>query len=478
MSGLETWKDALRAGARRDPQRVVLRWQQQSYSYARLDAAAQALAEQLGPLAPGARVALAAASSPLSLLLGFACWRRGATLVPLNTRLSTSEQDQLLADCAPALLISDGSYAGEHSRLSWQQLQERPRRPCPPRSVDPEDAALILYTSGSTGRPKGVLLSFRMLAANIANTVAGFGLYPQDRTLLYAPLFHTGGWNVLTLPLLSIGGCTRILPRFDPDEVLVHLPDATVLFGVPTMFRMLLDAGLGTGKHTGLRFVISGGAPCPVSLIEAYLDRGIPFRQGYGMTEVGPNCFRFPAGQERAKAGSVGLPMPGTRVRLDRDGELLIAGRHLFSGYLNQPARSREVLSEGYLRSGDLAEVDADGCFRIIGRKKEMYISGGENVYPAEVECSLLEHPDLAEVAVVGVPDPRWGEVGCACVVPRRPGFDAEALRAHCDGRLARYKHPRHLRVYRELPRSALGKVLREQLLREFLVSEPLVAPC
>lgn len=426
-------------------------------------------------LAPGDRLATLAYGGAEQVALFFACQRSGVALVPLNWRLSAAELGAVVEDCSPRLVLFDEEFREAAEALGPRAEPLSCFAGLPPLSwpgaEPPEEAVpLILYTSGTTGRPKGAMLSTRMLRANAEQTAEGWGLDSGDSTVTAAPLFHTGGWNVLTLPLLLIGGHVTLLKRFDAARVaaLAQAGRASVLFGVPTMLEALLLAGLSRGP----RFVISGGAPCPKRVVDAYLDLGVSFRQGFGMTEAGPNCFRFPEGEERRKAGTVGLPMPGTEMRLTdeggreaSEGELWIGGPHLFSGYLGRPDETAATLAGGWVRTGDLARRDQDGFYRILGRKKEMYITGGENVYPGEVEAVLLAHPGVREAAVIGVPDERWGESSVAFIVPRaeRP-LTPQELRAFLDGRLARYKRPRELRFLDELPRNAMGKVLRPAL--------------
>ena len=417
-------------------------------------------------LAPGDRIATLAYGTAEHVALFFACQRAGLTLVPLNWRLSAAELSAVVADCAPRALLFDEAFlcasglpcktepmanVGLSTQVPW--TGDAPR---------PEATPLILYTSGTTGKPKGAMLSNRMIAANVRQTNAAWELGEGDSTVTAAPFFHTGGWNVLTLPLLAAGGSVTLLKRFDAAKIagLAAAGRASVLFGVPSMLELLLAAGL-----RGPRFVISGGAPCPERLIRDFLERGVALRQGFGMTEAGPNCFVFPAGEESRKAGSVGRPMPGTEMRLSDDGELWIRGPHLFSGYLGRPAETAAALVDGWVRTGDLAAQDEDGCYRILGRKKDMYISGGENVYPGEVEVVLAAHPAVLDASVVGVPDERWGEAGVAFVVPKpeRPLGPAE-LMAFLDGRLARYKRPREIRLLTELPRNSMGKVQKPEL--------------
>ena len=444
-----------------------------SYTYAALareSRKALAALRSLG-LKEGDRVAVLAQNSAETVLLFLACRAGGLTLAPLNWRLAGAELAVVLADFSPAMLFVSPDFAaaavgtqsmplGDFARLRAAAADPGPRAR-PPLA---ESVPLVLYTSGTTGRPKGAMLPNRMLDANAVNTALGWELGPGDATVGCAPLFHTGGWNVMTLPLLWVGGTVTLTARFEAGRTaaLLRAGKATALFGVPTMFQSLLAEDL-TGAHP--KFLISGGAPCPAPLLEAYLSRGFAFKQGFGLTEAGPNCFCFPDGDVRRKRGSVGVPMPGTEMRLAEDGELWIRGPHVFSGYLGRPEETAVTLVDGWVRTGDLAQRDADGYYYVLGRKKEMYISGGENVYPVEVETALHAHPGVLEAAVVGVPHELWGEVGRAFVVAR-PGarLDAVELSRFLDGRLARYKQPKEIRIRPDLPKNAMGKVLKGAL--------------
>lgn len=478
----------LEAAATRSPEKTALVDDSAgcSYDYAALLARSRELGRRLHELGVGAgdRVAVLANNRAETIFLLFACAERGAILAPLNHRLALPELETVLADCSPKLLLYGREFAETAAALAIPGLTPLPigglaesgsdMKLCKYSGdnlhnfmSDPEVPVLILYTSGTTGAPKGVVLSRGMILANARQTREGWGLNHDDATVTCAPLFHTGGWNVLTLPLLLAGGTVDLHERFDARAVAEAAARgrATVLFGVPTMYQMLLEhKALLASPSSRLRFVISGGAPCPKPVISEYLASGINFRQGFGMTEAGPNCFCFPPSAVEEKMGSVGMTMPGTRMRL-MDGELQIAGPHLFSGYWNRPTETGETLADGWVRTGDLAERDEDGFWWILGRRKDMFISGGENVYPAEVEQVLAAHPAVAEAAVIGVADARWQEVGMAFVVPR-PGhaLDAELLRRFCDGRLARYKQPKAYEFLDALPKNAVGKVQKREL--------------
>lgn len=419
----------------------------------------------------GDRVAFLATNHLAHLTLLFACQRLGAILVPLNYRLSQAELAEQLAQVTPALTLvaGDCSLAATHLRLEEQNLPAAgdyaAAVPCAARPL------LILFTSGSSGRPKGVLLNGRMLAANIEHTRLNWELDSRDSTTTHAPFFHTGGYNVFTLPLLHAGGHLVLLDRFEAGQILdlINAGRVTVFFGVPTMFDLLArDPAFADTDLSRLRFVISGGAPCQSATQTPWRERGVSFRQGFGMTEVGPNCFTIDDETARRQPDAVGRPMPGTRMLVldgagapvadGEIGELCIAGPHLCAGYWQNETAHRAARFDDFWRTGDLAVCDADGCYRIMGRKKEMYISGGENVYPGEVVRHLIELDGVSDALVIGVPDARWGEVGFALLETHQT-YDVAACRAFLEPRLSRYKHPLHVLCLAEFPLLANGKV-------------------
>jgi fatty-acyl-CoA synthase len=323
-------------------------------------------------------------------------------------------------------------------------------------------------------------LPHRVLVWNSLNTNIGWELRADDVSIVHTPLFHTGGINVLLIPLLHAGGTLVLMRDWEPQRCLelIERERVTVFFAVPTMFQMLLDAPRFAQTDFGsVRFFISGGAPCPVPLIEAYQARGISFRQGYGLTEVSVNCFTLNPEDAIRKVGSVGRPIFHLDARLVDEqgqdaadgaiGELWLRGPTVCAGYWNNLEATRAAITDGWFHTGDLARLDDEGYYYIVDRKKDMFISGGENVYPAEVERALYEHPAVAECAVIGVPDARWGEVGCALIVVRGDATlaDDDVLR-HCRQRLGRYKVPKHVLFMDELPHNSSGKVLKP-LLRE-----------
>lgn len=486
--------DFARTWARYLPERPALVFGEHSLSYGDLDARADALAAWLtGPLGlkHGDRVALYAYNHPAFFELLLACLRTGLVLAPINTRLAAREVTQLLALAEPALLVADercravaveACPAGVHLE-GVEGLATRALPPPSPaertawRTSTWEDTACLLFTSGTTGLPKAAELPVRQLFWNAVNTQWAWELRRDDATVLYTPLFHTGAINVLALPLLLLGGLVVIHDGFSAPAILADSEryHASVLFGVPTTFQMLdADPGLERGFAT-VRMVVCGGAPLPVSLIQRYRERGITLLQGFGMTEVGPNCFYLPRERAFDKAGSVGRPMPYVQARVvvgdreagvDEVGELCLAGPVVTAGYFRNAEATKKALVDGWFHTGDLAKVDADGFFTIAGRQKDMFISGGENVYPAEVEVALAGHPAVVESAVVGMPDERWGEVGCAFVVTEKAATEAE-LKEFLQERLARYKVPRRFVLKAELPRNSSGKVVKAALADE-----------
>ena len=346
-----------------------------------------------------------------------------------------------------------------------------------PRWPGEGDAWYLLFTSGTTGRPKGVIQTPRMALANYVNIGVPIDLTSADATCNVLPMFHTGGLNLYTMPTLLVGATALVTRAFEPGHVLDVLEQrATVMFGVPAVYQMLADhPRVADADLARVRSWACGGAPLPVPLIERYGARGITIRQGFGMTETGPTVFLIDEANALAKAGSVGKPQLLAEVRIvDRDrrdvpdgeaGELLVRGPGVTPGYWERPDATDEAFAPGgWLHSGDVARCDADGYYTIVDRWKDMYISGGENVFPGEVELVLHAHPQVAEAAVVGVPDERWGEVGKAVLVPAGGDVDVDDVLAHCRAHLASYKVPKHVETIAELPRNAAGKVAKQEL--------------
>lgn len=439
----------------------------------------------------GDRVGVISQNCVEMLDLLFACGKLGAIYTPYNWRLTAGELRPMVEDANPKLLcygprfedlareldVPERAALGEFDRL----LEAMPETAPPPVSISLDDPWMILYTGGTTGRAKGAIISHRQVTWNAWNTIAGFGLSPEDRVPILTPFFHTGGLHVFTTPLVQLGGTSILMGHFEPGLMLetIRSERVTILFMVPTMFQMVMNhPDFAAADFSRIKFMISGGAPCPRPVYEAYWAKGVLFKSGYGMTEVGPNCFVMPDHEVKRKAGSVGFPIfhAGMRIMAEDGrpcgpgevGELQIAGPHVCSGYWRNPDASRQANPDGWFRTGDLAYRDDEGFYYIVDRKKDMFISGGENVYPVEVEEALYQHPAVAEVAVIGVPDPFWGEVGKAVVV-LRPGASVtdKELLAFCRERLAHFKVPKRVEFRQALPKSAAGKILKRELRNE-----------
>lgn len=456
----------------------------------------------------GDRVAFLLANRTAALEAVFACARMGAIALPVNTRLAPPEVRTLLDDATPKVLLHEAALAplvaaacglakappevhlpvgGTPDAYEAALAGERDGEPA--ADVSAEEPMLLLYTSGTTGTPKGALLPHRKSLFNSLNAALFFELTARDRVLVPLPLFHSFGLTILTIPALYAGARVVLQRPFDPAGLweIVARERITMLGAVPTMLQAMLEAleaAARTPDLSSLRFLFSAGAALPVALIEAYEARhGLVVKQGFGQTETSVLCC-LDSDDALRKAGSVGKPVFHADVRVVRRallgdppsrwedcppgeaGEIVVRGPITMLGYWRRPEATAETLREGWLRTGDLATVDAEGFVTLVGRARELYITGGENVYPAEVEAAYRIHPDIAEIAVVGVPDPRWGEVGEAFVV-LRPGasLDPEALREWGSERLARYKLPRRFRAVRELPRTVTGKVQKHLLL-------------
>jgi fatty-acyl-CoA synthase len=454
---------------------------------ARVSACAHVLTESLA-LRKGDRLAVLAGNSIEFLELFFAAARTGMVFVPLNTKNTAYELQYILDNCTPRILLYefDTPVSGVDRRLTiaeYATLRDRVlagvREPFTRVPLDGEDLLCLLYTSGTTGRPKGVRVPHRMVAWNGYNTAVGWQLREDDVSPVFTPLYHAGGLGAFLVPILTIGGTIVLHRAFEVDEVWRVIEDekCTVVLGVPTIYKLMMEApGFQTADLRHVRWLISGGAPLPEYIIEAYQQRGVVFKQGYGLTEVGVNCFAMTVEDSVRKKGSIGKPLMFTEARVvdsegralaaDDVGELLLRGPHVSQGYWNNPEATAEALDQdGWFHTGDFARRDADGFFYIAGRRKDLFISGGVNIYPAEIEAVLLQHPCVQDAAVIGVPHPTWGEAGVAFVVAR-PGTPptVDALTAHLLERLSKYKVPREFRFIGELPRTAYGKVVKSDL--------------
>jgi fatty-acyl-CoA synthase len=422
----------------------------------------------------GDRVAVLAHNRGETFALLFACAELGAILFPMNWRLSVAELAWQNAHAEPKVIVAEASCATSLNGNVWPIERELGAERYEGPGAEPDDPWQLMYTSGSTGKPKGALLTHGQLLYNAVNTTLACDLTPQDSTLTFTPLFHTGGMNCLSTPLLHRGGRVVLTHGVEPESAfaLIAQERVTLLMGVPTIYQMLADhPGFTQADLSSVRDALCGGAPLSLPLLERWLEREIPLRQGFGMTEVGPNCFSMPHDWVRRKLPTVGKPIHHVKMKVvdsagrqlgpDEPGELLLGGPIVFGGYFRDPeATARALTEDGFFRSGDVVSFDEDGFATVRGRIKEMYISGGENVYPAEVEAVISRFGAVSAVAVVGVPDPQWGEVGHAFLEPA-PGqqIDLGALSAFLQQHLARYKQPKKVVVREQLPRTASGKL-------------------
>jgi fatty-acyl-CoA synthase len=433
----------------------------------------------------GDRYGLLALNSLDYVAMFFAGMKLGAIAVPLSTRATSHELAGIVADCGMQALFTDATHAAIAETLPLARapigsLHDHPPSDAMHRVSADDEIATLLYTSGTTGKPKGVMIPRRQLFWNAYNTIVNWGLRDDDVSAIFTPMYHAGGLNVFLFPLLAAGGALVIHRSFSAEEVwrVIQRERCSVVLGVPTIWKMLLESPeLPAADLSSIRWLISGGAPLPAFIIEGFQQRGLHFKQGYGMTEVGVNCFTMTVDESHRKPGSIGKPMMFTRVRVvdasgaplppGQIGEMQIQGPHVSAGYWNNAgATSESYLPDGWFRTGDLARRDDEGFHYIAGRIKEMFISGGVNVYPAEIEAALLQHPSIEDAAVVAIDDETWGEAGIAFLVAANLASDDVA--AWLTGRIAKYKIPKRFVFLDALPRSPYGKIEKVKL-REML---------
>lgn len=448
----------------------------------------------------GDRIAVYASNRAEYLDLFWAAPKIGAMLQNLNWRLTVFELKGIIESGAPRVLVYSEDWRSQVEELKAsfttvkhivamtrpgpgeRDLAERDSMPetlsdIPEMNLD--DPWGIYYTGGTTGLPKGAVLTHGNVSWNSVNTITSWGITGQHKAAIQLPFFHIGGPNIFMVPLVHTGGTTILCSGFSADETfdLVEHSGITHYVAVPTMFQMLQDhPRWAETDFSKLELVISGGAPCPLPVMQKFWDRGVDFKMGYGLTEASGNNFWLPPERVQEKPGSVGFPIFHIDMKIiDRDGglcadneegELLIRGPHIIAGYWKNPQATADTIREGWLHTGDVAKRDEDGCYYILGRSKEMFISGGENVYPAEIESVLLAHPLVMEAAVVGIPHATWGEVGRAFVVVA-DGYNEEDLTAFLSERLARYKLPRSIVVLDALPLTAIGKIDKKLLTKK-----------
>lgn len=464
---------------------------------ARTNRLARALKDELD-VCRGDRVAGLLINSVEFMEVLFATAKLGAIFVPINVRLAAGEVSFILANSGADVFIYHEVHAGvarESSgpgvrhrvqigqntgqELSYEDLVQSGSDESIDMDIDPRDIHAIMYTSGTTGRPKGAVLTHANAIANARNMLTvGRGMSERDVTVTVAPMFHIGGLGVHSLPFIYIGATNVIQASFDPAATLRAMAEehATVEFMVPAMWAALMRVPeFDSFDLSSLDMALSGGAPTPLTVIEFFRARGVPFQEAFGMTETAPLVSVLDAAHIESKAGSIGRAALHVDARIVDDddrsvasdvvGELVLRGENVFAGYWMLPKETAEAFRGGWFHTGDLGRMDDEGFVTLVDRKKDMIISGGENVYPVEVEQVLYRHPDIREVAVFGVPDPRWGETVVAAVaLEASRTVEGKELIAYCYERLAHFKCPTRVEFVEELPRNATGKVLKTKL--------------
>jgi fatty-acyl-CoA synthase len=438
---------------------------------------------------PGDRIAVMATNELEYVVLFYATQRLGAILVPINYRLTQREVDHIISDCQPKVIIYQKEFEEiiknfNSSKLLFEEFKKNmalDEDTLVDFKGNSESPVMIIYTSGTTGSPKGAILTQKMLFWNSLNTTLRLNLSQADCTVSFLPFFHTGGWNVLTTPFIHRGAKSIFIKKFDADLILqlCEKHKATILFGVPTTMDMLYRCNsFAKVSLNTIRYAIVGGEPMPLNLIKTWHDKGIPIRQGYGLTEFGPNVFSLNEEDALRKMGSIGFPnfYIEADIRDDQDhsvganeiGELVLKGPSMMQGYWNNTEATQEAIQNQWLKTGDLVKRDEEGYYYVVGRKKDMYKSGGENVYPAEIEQVLRKIKGVRDVAVIGVKDEKWGEVGKAFIVKDQsengPEINETEILDFCLKNLAKFKIPKQIQFIESLPKGDSGKILKRQL--------------
>jgi fatty-acyl-CoA synthase len=485
--------------AQLNPDNTALIFRDDRWTYAQLNQLTNKVAHGLHALGvnPGDRVGFLGLNHPRFFFTLFAASKLDAIFVPLNFRLTGPELKFIIRDAGLHTLVYEEAFASivdsiradlpvreyvcaveQSGSRGFESLLHDQRDTDLDYPVAMSDVALIMYTSGTTGRPKGAMLTHGNVIWNNINASLADDATSQEITLVVAPLFHIGGLNVTPLLAFMHGATVVMEQMFEPGLVLelIEKFHVTSMFGVPAMYLFMAQhPDFATRDLSSIRVLSCGGAPVPEALIKVYGARGLPFNQGYGLTETAPFASFLPSSMATRKLGSAGIAPFFTDVKIVDDdgrevpdgerGEIVVRGPNVMKGYWNRPDATAEVLIDGWFHTGDVGIRDADGYFFIVDRKKDMIISGGENVYPAEVEDALYQHPGIKEVAVIGVQDPRWGETVRAVVVPKEGvSLSADDVIEFAQDKLARYKQPKSVVFVDILPRNPAGKVLKFDL--------------
>lgn len=461
---------------------------EQKWTYKELNNRANQLAFTLKQheVNKGDRVALLAPNHISYLDFLFACMKIGAIFTPLNWRLSQKELEYVIHDSTPKFIAVHKEFINTHEWLkpslvivSNEYIEGDGDFSSVP--ISERDPLAMIYTGGTTGKPKGAVLSHQSVFWNAMNTIISWNLTKSDCTLTTIPMFHTGGINALTIPVLLAGGSVVIRSNFNPEESvndLIKYQCSIVLF-IPTMYHMMIQTEVFKRTNfSHMKVFLSGGAPCPISVYKAFHEKGLDFKEGYGLTEAGPNNFFIDPAEAKVKQGSVGREMVLNQIKIvnsegqeaatNEIGELWLKGKHLFKFYWKNDEETKKAFHDEWFKTGDLARKDEDGFVYIAGRKKEMIISGGENVYPLEIEHWLQSHDHVYEVAVVGLPHSKWGEMVAAFVSFKGDPLNEKELQSFCEQKLSRYKIPKKFYVMDELPKTHVGKIDKKALVREY----------
>ncbi len=464
----------------------------QSLSYTDLNTAGNALAyywQKEVELQIGDRVAIIAENHLAQVILFAAAQKSGIVLVPINFRLAPKEISTLLSDAQCKLAYMDGSIAEE--RLEYQTIYKnlnsvyafigKGTAPLIQPEISEESPVFILYTSGTTGLPKGTVYTHKMLFWNSINTTQSLLINNNTTTLNCMPLFHTGGWNVLLTPVLHRGGTVLMFKKFEPLNVLncIITEQLDLFMAVPTMLKMMVELeGFEKADISCLNYIIVGGESMPLPLIETFHAKHVPIRQGYGLTEAGPNLTSLHQNEAARKQGSIGKPNFYVEIRIvdeegldvapNTPGEILIGGPMVMPKYWQNKEATDNAKLGRWLRTGDIGRMDGEGFIYIMDRKKNMYISGAENVYPAEVERALLQHPAVKEAVVIAAPHPKWGECGIAFIVSNENISDGD-LEDHCKEQLAKFKIPSQFHFVASIPKNDTGKIDRKAIRLQYL---------
>jgi fatty-acyl-CoA synthase len=485
------------------PERLALVYHDRRFTYKELNERVNQLAHGFLSLGvrTGDRVNALLLNTNEMIEAMFACAKIGAILVPINFRLSVDEVLYIVNDSRAYHFIYDermkplvdqlrtkessvqtylhvGSQPHNEDAV-YEELVVNSSRSEPQFEIPFEEVHMMMYTSGTTGRPKGAMLTHGNTQWNAINSIHSTPFDNTDITLSVAPLFHIGGMSVFTTPLMYKGGTIILDDMFDPTRIMqkIHEERITCLFLVPAMWQALMSVpNFEDYDISSLRFAVSGGAPCPITVIEFFQKREIPFYEGFGLTETAPFVSILDKENTIRKNGSVGKEPMHTTVRIvdpnNRDvppgfvGELIVKGPNIMAGYWNKPEETKEAIKNGWFYTGDLAKFDDEGFIYIVDRKKDMIITGGENVYPIEIEQVLYRHENISEVAIIGYPDEKWGESIKAIVAlkDKDQTLTVKEVESFLDGKIARFKIPKQVEVVEALPRNATGKILKTVL--------------